>query len=305
MDLVQIFYTQVIPVGLWVVMLGMGLSLTPKDIKNCFVMPKAITIGLLGQLVGLPALAFILALFFAPTPAIAVGVIILAACPGGVTSNAYSFASRADVALSVSLTAVTSFITIFTIPLLTYLAVRTFLDADTYPELPVLQMMYTLATLTVIPVAIGMGIRQIWSERARLLIEALRTATFLFLVLLVLAGTVVAFDVLKQYFLQTAMVAVSLNVISMAMGFGLGWLFKLGVPQRVSITYEIGVQNISLASLVALSLLGNEEFFVVTLVYAAIMKITALSFMYFAKKWIVRDELKDQGLNLVLSESAA
>ncbi len=291
MDLIQVFYTQIIPIGLWVVMLGMGLSLTPYDIKQTFAMPKAISVGLVGQLILLPALAFTLAFLFAPTPAIAVGVIILAACPGGVTSNAYSFATRADVALSVSLTAVSSFITIFSIPLLTYLALNTFLAEESKPDLPILEMMYTLAKLTVIPVAIGMTIRQIWNDKSKRLIEYLRTGTFIFLIVLVLAGTIVAFDVLKQYFLLTATVAVSLNVLSMCMGFGLGRIFGLNVPQRVSITYEVGVQNISLASLVSLSLLGNAEFFVVTLVYAAIMKITALSFMYFAKKWIARDEV--------------
>lgn len=284
MDFVETFYTQVIPVGLWIVMLGMGLSLTPRDLKNIFVMPRAISVGLLGQLILLPLLAFVLAFLTAPTAAIAVGVVILAACPGGVTSNAYSFASRADVALSVSLTAVSSFITVFTLPLLTYLAILTFLEEGAFPDLPVLEMMRTLAMLTVFPVLLGMLARHIWKDRARRLIETIRTATFIFLLLLVLAGTVVSIDVLQQFFLQTALAAVSLNLLSMAMGFGLGRLFRLNNPQRVAITYEVGVQNISLASLVALSLLGNEEFFVVTLVYAVIMKITALSFMYYAKK---------------------
>lgn len=289
MDLIDLFYTQVIPVGLWAVMLGMGLSLTPGDIKNVFVMPKAIAVGLVGQLVLLPLLAFVLANLLAPTPAIAVGALILAACPGGVTSNAYSFAARADVALSVSLTAVSSFVTVFTVPLVTYAALRYFVEAENAVQLPVLQMMYTLAKLTVVPVVIGMIVRQIWSDKARRLIETLRTATFMFLLVLIVAGTIVAFDVLRQYFLQTAAVAVSLNVLSMAMGFGLGRLFKLDVPQSVSITFEVGVQNISLASLVMLSLLGNEEFFVVTLVYAAIMKLTALTFMYFGRRWLARD----------------
>lgn len=291
MNFIEAFYTQVIPVGLWIVMLGMGLSLTPADIRNIFVMPKAITVGLAGQMILLPLLAFALALLLAPTPAIAVGVMILAACPGGVTSNAYSFATRADVALSVSLTAVGSFITVFTLPLLTYLAVNYFLAAGTIPAIPVGEMMYTLAMLTVVPVVIGMVIRQVWGDKAKLLIEALRTATFLFLIMLVIAGTIVSLDVLQQYFLQTALVAVSLNVLAMAMGFGMGRLFSLNVAQRVAITFEIGVQNISLASLISLSILGNQEFFVVTLVYAVIMKITALSFMYMAKKWLARDEI--------------
>lgn len=290
MDLVSFFYTQVIPVGLWIVMLGLGLSLTPADIKNVFVMPKAVSVGLLGQLVLLPLLAFALAVGLAPTPAIAVGAIILAACPGGVTSNAYTFASRGDVALSVTLTAVCSFITIFTVPLIAFLALDYFLEAGTAPELPVGEMMWTLATLTVIPIAIGMVIRRIWSARAQQIIEALRTATFVFLLALIITGSLLAIDVLKQYFLQTAAVALSLNVLSMAMGFGLGRLFRLTVPQSVSITYEVGVQNITLASLVVLTVLRNEDYFVVAVVYAAIMKVTALGFMYFARRWLAHDE---------------
>jgi bile acid:Na+ symporter, BASS family len=251
-NLIDLFYTEVIPIGLWAVMLGMGLSLTPSDIKTVFATPKAMSVGLLGQLVLLPLLAFVLALLLAPTPAIAVGVVILAACPGGVTSNAYSFASRADVALSVSLTAVSSFITIFSLPLLTYLALEYFLEAGSAPELQVLETMYTLVKLTVVPVAIGMVIRHFWSEQASRLIEMLRTGTFVFLLILILAGTVIAFDVLRQYFVQTAAVAASLNVLAMAMGYGLGRLFRLPLPQTVSITYEVGVQNITLASLVML-----------------------------------------------------
>jgi BASS family bile acid:Na+ symporter len=290
-DLVSFFYTQVIPVGLWIVMLGLGLALTPQDIKNVFVMPKAVSVGLLGQLVLLPILAFLLAIGLAPTPAIAVGAIVLAACPGGVTSNAYSFASRGDVALSVTLTAVGSFITVFTVPLITFLALDYFLEAGTAPELPILTIMYTLAKLTVIPVVIGMVIRHIWSEKAKQIIEALRTATFLFLLILIVTGSLLAIDVLRQYFLQTAAVALSLNLLSMAMGFGLGRLFRLSVPQSISITFEVGVQNITLASLVVLTVLRNEDYFVVAVVYAAIMKLTAMSFMYFSRQWLVREEL--------------
>jgi len=112
----------------------------------------------------------------------------------------------------------------------------------------------------------------------------------------VVAGTIVAFDVLRRYFLQTMTVALSLNVLAMAMGFGLGRAFKLNPPQSVAITYEVGVQNLSLASLVVLSLLKNEAFFVVTLVYAAIMKITALSFMYFARRWLAEDRARTESV---------
>jgi BASS family bile acid:Na+ symporter len=289
-DLVSYFYTVVIPVGLWIVMLGLGLALTPRDIANIFVMPKAVSVGLVGQLILLPILAFALSIGFAPTPAIAIGAIVLAACPGGVTSNAYSFASRGDVALSVTLTAVTSFITIFTVPLVTFLALDYFLSEGTRPDLPVGELMWMLAKLTVVPVAIGMILRHFWGDKAKQSIEILRWVTFFFLLALIITGSLLAIDVLKQYFLQTAAVALSLNVLSMAMGFGLGWLFQLSVPKRIAITYEVGVQNISLASLVMLTVLQNEAYFIVAVVYAAIMKVTALIFMYFARRWLAREE---------------
>ena len=290
MDLVAFFYTDVIPVGLWIVMLGLGLALTPQDIKNIFVMPKAVSVGLVGQLVLLPILAFGLCVAFAPTPAIAIGALVLAACPGGVTSNAYSFASRGDVALSVTLTAVTSFITIFTVPLITFLALDYFLEAGTAIDLPVAQLMWILAKLTVVPVAIGMVIRHIWKDKAARVIEALRTATFLFLLVLIVTGSILAIDELRQHFLQIAAVVLSLNVLAMTMGFALGWFFRLPVTQRISITYEVGVQNITLASLVMLTVLQNEDYFIVAVVYAAIMKLTAMGFMYFARQWLVRTE---------------
>jgi BASS family bile acid:Na+ symporter len=288
-DLISIFYTQVIPVGLWAAMLGLGLSLTPQDIRNIFVMPKAVAIGTFGQHALLPLLAFALAVLFAPTPAIAVGTLILAACPGGLTANAYSFATRADVALSVSLTVVSSLLSLATLPLITYFALAWFLEAGAAPQLSVLETFYTLAALTVVPVGIGMFIRHRWEERSKALIEAVRTATFIFLILLIVAGTIVSFDVLKQHFAQAALVALLLNVGSMVLGYGLGRIFSLPVSQRVAITFDIGVQNVSLASLVILSLLGREEFFVITLVYAVIMKITALTFMFISRKWLLSD----------------
>jgi len=121
-ELVELFFTVVVPVGLVLMMTGMGLALSPADLKNVIVFPKAAAIGLGGQLLLLPLISFLLAVLLAPTPAVAVGAVILAACPGGVTSNGFVFASRGDLALSITLTAVTSILTVFTIPLLTALA---------------------------------------------------------------------------------------------------------------------------------------------------------------------------------------
>ena len=119
----------VIPWMLRLVMLGLGLSLSVADFKRVVIFPKAAAVGLVAQLVGLPLTAFALALIFGPVPTVAVGLVILAICPSGVTSNAYTFASRGDVPLCVTLSAVTSVITVFTIPFLTFLALQVFMDA--------------------------------------------------------------------------------------------------------------------------------------------------------------------------------
>jgi BASS family bile acid:Na+ symporter len=289
MDIVQFFYVEVIPIGLWLIMFGLGMSLTLGDIKHVFVDVKAATIGLAGQLILLPALGFLLVEILSPAPAIAVGLIILTACPGGVTSNAYVFASRGDLALSVSLTGISSFITVFTIPIWTFLALDLYYTEGSIPEIPVLDMVYQLASLTIIPIAGGMIVRFLKPEFAKRLIETLRTVTLIFLITLVVSGTITSFSVLIDNFIDAALIALLLNVFAMTMGFILGRFFKLDLAKRVSITYEVGVQNITLAFLVTLSLLQEPSLAVSTLVYALFMKITALTFLTFSRKWIKQD----------------
>jgi BASS family bile acid:Na+ symporter len=295
MELVERFYTEIIPIGLWVAMLGLGLSLTAVDIKSIFASPKALTIGMVGQVLLLPALGFGLAFLLAPTPAVAVGAVILAACPGGLTANAYSFAARADVALSVSLTALSSLVSLLTLPLFTFLALAAFFESSSMPTLSAADIFSKLVTLTILPVAIGMLIRHLWPARSTALIETVRMGTLLFLIFLIGVGTIISLDDLREHFARTFAVAASLNVLSMLMGFGLGALFSLRVPQRVAITFEIGVQNLALASLIAVTLLANREFFIVTLVYGIVMKITAMGFMFAARRWLSRDAAAAQG----------
>lgn len=289
MELVEQFYTEIIPIGLWVAMLGLGLSLRTVDIRNIFASPKALTIGMVGQVLLLPALGFALAFLLAPTPAVAVGAVILAACPGGLTANAYSFAARADVALSVSLTALSSLVSLVSLPAFTFLALEAFFEAGTMPTLSASDIFAKLFTLTVLPVGIGMLIRHRWPERSTALIETVRTGTLIFLIFLIGVGTIISLDDLREHFARTFTVAASMNVLSMIMGFALGALFSLRVPQRVAITFEIGVQNLALASLIAVTMLENREFFIVTLVYGIVMKITAMGFMFAARRWLARD----------------
>lgn len=284
MAIIDLFYTLIIPIGLVAVMIGMGLSLTPGDLKRVVLFPRAAAIGLFGQLILLPAIAFSIAILFSPPPAIAVGLIIVAACPGGVTSNTYAFASRADVALSVTLTAIASFITVFTIPALAYLGMRLFLDNDLMPDLPVLAMIRKLSMLTVIPIAVGMFARSLWPGFADKMIEPMRKFAFTMIMIIVIGGTISAFDVIRDNIAIAGAAALTLNAVAMLTGYGLAKAFRLPIKQVVSITYEVGVQNLTLALTVVFTILQQPPLAVAALIYALFMKITALSFMAFTRK---------------------
>jgi len=290
MNVMDILYLEVIPWVLRFVMVGLGLTLSLADLKRVVVFPKAVIVGLAGQLILLPLLAFGLALLLAPTPEIAVGVIILAACPGGVTSNAYVFAARADVALSVTLTAVSSFVTVLTIPTLTYIALQVFMQQGQVPELPVLQMFQTLATFTVVPIAIGMTLRAIWPAAVQLVIEALRRVTVAVLMFVIVAAALSSYELILTYFLQASLLVVGLNLLSMLMGYGLARGARLNTSQSVTITYEIGLQNLTLALLITLTLLRNESLAITTLLYAVVMPATAMAFIAIARRMLTSEE---------------
>jgi len=284
MDPAVLFQTIIIPFGLFLVMMGLGLTLSVDDILRVIIMPKAVLTGLVGQLVLLPLVAFGLAFLLNPAPVIAIGLILLAACPGGITSNAYVFASRGDIALSVTLTTVASLFTVVTMPLLAWLALSTFAGESEMLEVPVSNMMRSLAQLTVLPIAIGMSIRKFKPVFAEKMVEPVRKMAIAILIMVIITNTYFSIDTLKQYFLQAGMVALILNVTCMTMGYGLTRLAKLNVDQTISITYEVGLQNLSLALVLANTLLGVPDYAAVTLIYGFFMKFTALSFMAYARK---------------------
>lgn len=153
-----------LPLSLAIIMLGMGLSLTPDDFKRVALFPKATFVGLFCQLVLLPTVAFIFLLIFPQPPELSVGVMLISFCPGGATSNLISNLARADVALSITLTAIASIITVFSIPLLVNYSMEYFMGEGKYLELPVAQTMLQILAITIIPVSIGMVIRWKYPE---------------------------------------------------------------------------------------------------------------------------------------------
>ncbi len=289
MEIIELIYTEIIPAGLFIIMIGMGLSLTLGDIRRVIVYPRAASIGLIGQLVFLPLLAFLLIFLLQPAPVVAIGIVILAACPGGITSNAYVFASRGDVALSVTLTAISSFVTVFTIPLYTTLATGMYLDTGITPDLDATAMMLKLAQLTILPITIGMIIRAWQPEFAKRSVEVTRIIALVFLVVLIGGSTLLSMDEVLVYFMDAALIAFLLNIITMVTAFGVARLFRLENTQVVSITFEIGVQNLALAMTVALAIMQEPLMGMTALIYGIFMKMTALGFLVYARK-LTRDQ---------------
>jgi BASS family bile acid:Na+ symporter len=286
MEFLETFYTKFVPFFLFTVMVAMGLSLTVNDLMEVVRKPKAILAGLGAQLIFLPVIAIGFGFLFNSPPVIAAGAIILAACPGGITSNAYVFASRADIALSIGLTGVASVITVFTVPLLTLLALNLHLDRSEIPTLPAGEMMWKLAQLTIVPVAMGMTVRRLKPAAAQKLIEPLRILTLVALIVIVVIGTFSAWDTIVENAVTAGVLMTAINLTAMSFGYGLGKLMNLPFPQMASITFEVGVQNLSMALFVAFTFLKSPELAVSTLVYALVMKITAMSFV-----WYVRNRL--------------
>jgi BASS family bile acid:Na+ symporter len=276
----ELVFTQLIPIVLFILMLGMGLSLTPQDFRRVLSYPRAAIIGLCGQLILLPLLAFVLALLFDAPPAIAVGAMLLAACPGGVTSNGYVFVARGDLGLSVTLTAITSVVTILTIPLISWFALNWFIEANEVPDLPALSIMRRLVILTAVPIAIGMLVRRFQPGAAMRAVELMRRISILLLIVVIIGATIGTWDAIVENVWSAGILAAALNVLSMLAGYYIARAFSLPPIQVRTITFEIGVQNLSLAVLVAVTILERPEFAILAVVYAFIMKITALTLIY-------------------------
>lgn len=296
MDLLQAFSQQaafinaeVVPWVLRAVMVGLGLSLTLADFKRVVVFPKAASVGLVGQLVGMPLTAFILALLFNPPPFIAVGLVIVAACPSGITSNAYSFAARADVPLCVTLSAVTSVVTVFTIPFLINLALQTFGDEGQLGALPVLPMLVGLASYTLLPLVIGMIVRARFPEFALRAVEPLRKSILYLMAVVLILGVASSYRQLIDHAATAGGLVIAMNLITMAMGYGLARAFALSAAQAVTITFEVGVQNLALSFAINFNMLQRPDLAITGLIYAAVMPATALAFVSIGRRLIAAE----------------
>lgn len=275
----SIFSQLILPLSLFIIMFGMGLSLRLQDFARVAKFPKAVTVGLVGQMVLLPAVGFLIAAWLLDTPALAVGLVLLAACPGGTTSNLISYHARGDLALSVTLTAITSVLTIVSIPIVVGLALETFKDTAIPIELPVQRMMLTLFLITLLPISLGMAVRRGSTKLAEWLEPKISLFGAVFLALLIVIILYQQGDALPGQLTSAGPTALLLNVIMMALGSAVALWFNLNDRQRASITVEVGIQNSTLAILIASSVLNDGAMAVPAAMYSLAMYLTGGSFI--------------------------
>ncbi|MBJ6982709.1 bile acid:sodium symporter family protein [Luteimonas sp. MC1572] len=272
-----------LPLALGVIMLGLGLALTPGDFRRVARYPRAVLTGLTLQVLVLPWVAFGLALAFRLPAELAVGLMLLAASPGGATANIYSHLARGDVALNITLTAINSLLCLLTLPLILDLALQYFMGSGQYVPPPVRKIV-EVAVIIVLPVALGMVIRRFaprfaaWSEKP------LRMLSVLVLALLVVAAVVQSREVLVAYFAVVGLACLLFNLASMGIGYAAPLGLRLPRPQAIAIAMEIGIHNGTLAIYVALNVLGNPAMSIPAAVYSLVMFFTAAAFAIWLKR---------------------
>ncbi|MCS6934679.1 MAG: bile acid:sodium symporter family protein [Chitinophagales bacterium] len=269
--------TKFLPVALGIVMLGLGLSLTLDDFKRVVQYPKAVITGLICQMLVLPAVCFLLCKGMGLAPVLAVGLMLLSASPGGATANLYSHLSRGDVALNITLTAVNSLLTIFTIPVIVNLSLAHFMGTEQYIPLQFKKVLEVFA-IVLVPVSIGMMINKRFPEFAKKMEKPVKIASALVLLLVIAGAVLKEKENIKSYFAQVGMAALLFNLLSLGVGYFAPKLLRLPERQNIAIAMEIGIHNGTLAIYIAMNALQNSAMAIPPAVYSLIMFFTAALF---------------------------
>lgn len=273
------FLVQVIlPVSLFIIMLGMGMALKPADFKLVLSNPKAVSLGIFAQMVMLPLLAYLIVLAFDLKGAMAMGLMILALCPGGTTSNMYTYLAKGDIALSVTLTSVVSLLAPLTVPVMIAALMGIIMTDEQVIELPVLKTVIQLLVITVVPIGIGMVINHYKPSFSAKAETPVKVFSMVFLMLVVMGVVMKNSENMLGYFAQIGLAALVLNLSCLLMGYGLSMLAKLNEAQSKAISIEVGFQNGTLAMMIALTLLNNVDMAIAATCYSIIMFMTGALF---------------------------
>jgi len=269
--------TVFLPIALGVIMLGLGLTLQLADFKRVIVYPRAVIVGLCAQMLLLPAICLGIAHAFALPPELAVGLMLLAASPGGATANLFSHLAKGDVALNITLTAVNSVLSLVTMPLIVGLSMQHFMGTDKAIPLQLDKVLAVVAVILV-PVVIGMVVRSKNASLANRLEKPVRIISAVFLVLVIAAAVIKQRSEIGDQFAEVGLAALAFNVASLAVGYLLPRAFGVVRKQAVAIGMEIGIHNGTLAITLALTVLESQRMSVPPAIYSLIMFFTAGAF---------------------------
>ena len=273
----------VLPLALAFIMFSLGLGLSTSDFARVAKQPKDFFVGLISQIILLPLIAFALVKIWPVSPELAIGVMIIASAPGGVTSNLLTSFSKGDVALSISLTAIISLLCVLTIPLIV-LKAADLLGNSVDQDISIFGMAKDMFLIVTVPVILGMLLRGFASSLV-FTIEPFTKKLSAILFVIVLLGAIAAErENISSYFAQAGLITLALNVIMMIVAFYVAKFFATGLAQRKCITIECGLQNGTLAIFVGTSIFGVCMYVIPAATYSLIMFATSLIFIYFIRK---------------------
>ena len=273
-----------LPLALAFIMFTLGLGLTGADFLRVAKQPKDFFVGLICQIILLPIVAFILVKLWPISPELAIGVMIIAAAPGGVTSNILTSFARGDVALSISLTAIISLLSVLTVPFIVVSSLKLLGSESISKGISLFSMAITMFLIVVVPTLIGMLFRKFVSGVA-ISFESIAKKISAILFVVVLAGAILAEkNNIVSYFADAGLITLVLNLIMMVVAFYIAQLLGTGSAQKKCISIECGLQNGTLAIFVGTTLFGGGEYVVPAATYSLIMFVTSLIFVFLLRK---------------------
>ena len=273
-----------LPLALAFIMFALGLGLTGADFLRVLKQPKDFLVGAISQIILLPIIAFILIKIWPISPELAIGVMIIAAAPGGVTSNILTSFAKGDVALSISLTAIISLLSVITVPFIIITSLNLLDLNNVSKNISLTNMALSMFLIVTLPVILGMIIKKILSNFA-LSFEPIAKKISIFLFVLVLIGAILAErNNVIAYFAQAGLITLVLNVVMMIVAFYVAQLLGSGIAQKKCIAIECGLQNGTLAIFVATTLFGGGVYLIPAATYSLIMFATSLIFVFITKK---------------------
>ena len=275
--------TKIAPLALALIMLGLGLGLSTRDFLRVINNPKDFTVGIICQLILLPIVAYILLLILRLPVELALGLMIIAAAPGGVTSNVLTKFANGDVALSISLTAVGSLISIFSVPFIVFSSAKLLGVTDLSSDITMTGIALKMALVVTVPVILGMIIRRFAENFISSNINIVNRITGILFIVVFAAIWIEERENIISYLGQAGLAVLILNVVMMTLAFYIAKGFATGIPQRKCISLECGLQNGTLAVFVATQIFNDVAYMVPTAAYALIMYITGFIFIYILK----------------------